>query len=308
MSIYSITTDRSNKDIPVGMDVYQARGHYLAMYGDFEPKMPAPVVEKYEDKWVLRADLAPAGLKAYGGEKVIAETKEDVLVYCAPRVGHAPDAIATLAQMYGKRCVFFCPASGQASPHQAVLKARGADLRFIKIAAMPTLNSYARKWAEKHGAKYLPFGLSGVPTVTAGLVKLAETVEQLIGSQPTEIWCAVSTGTMIRALQIGWPKADARGVVVARNMHDGEIGRARLRSAEVPFLRGVKPHEMPPFRTTATYDAKAWHDFAVFGKPGAIFINVGADACIERFMEPGLIESIDSQREWHDFTDLERGI
>lgn len=308
MSIFTITTDRSNKDIPLGMSKAQARDYYLGMYGNFKPKMPEPVVEKYEDKWVLRTDLAPAGLKAYGGEKVIAETKEDVLVYCAPRVGHAPDAIATLAQMYGKKCVFFCPAAAQASRHQAVLKARGADLRFIKIAAMPTLNGYARKWAEKHGAKYLPFGLSGVPVVTAGLVKLAQTVELMIKEQPSEIWCAVSTGTMIRALQIGWPWADARGVVVARNMHDGEIGTARLRSAEIPFLRPVKPDELPPFQTTATYDAKAWHDFTVFGKPGAIFINVGADACIERFMEPGLIESINSQREWHDFTDLERGL
>ena len=286
----------------------QARQVYLDMYGDFQPIMPAVTIEEFEDKYVMRADLSPAGLKAYGAEKVIAETKEDVLVYCAPRVGHAPDAIATLAQMYGKRCVFFCPAAEEASRHQAVLKARGADLRFVRIAAMPTLNIYAKRWAEKHGAKFLPFGLSGVPMVTAGLVKLAVDVEKRLGHQPSEVWMAVSTGTAIRAFQIGWHKTVARGVVVARNMHDGEIGNARLRSATVPFLRRVKPRELPPFQTTANYDAKAWEDFATFGAPKSIFINVGADAEIERFMTPGLIESIDSKREWGDMRDLERGL
>lgn len=308
MSIFSITTDVSNKDVPSGMDVHQARQHYLDMFDNFKGKMPDPVVEQFEDKWVLRADLAPAGLKAYGAEKLIADCDKEVLVYCAPRVGHAPDAIATLGKMYGKRCVFFCPASEQASKHQAVLKAHGADLRFVRIAAMPTLNGYARKWAEKHGAQFLPFGLSGVPTVTAGLVNLAKTIETKLGRRPSEVWMAVSTGTAIRAFQIGWPGVRARGVVVARNMHAGEIGRARLRSAEVPFLKPVKAHELPPFQTTSTYDAKAWHDFVTFAAPDGIFINVGADACIERLLKPGMIESIKSQRDWHDMADLERGL
>lgn len=308
LPIFTVTNDRGNKDIPEGMTVEQARDHYLASYGSFKGLMPEPVIEAYGDRWVLRADLSPAGLKAYGAEKLIAECDKDVLVYCAPRVGHAPDAIATLAKMYGKRCVFFCPASEQASKHQAVLKAHGADLRFIRIAAMPALNSYAKKWAEKHGAQFLPFGLSGIPNVTAGLVNLAVRVETMLGQRPSEVWMAVSTGTSIRAFQIGWPGVKARGVAVARNMHKGEIGSAVLRSALVPFLKPVKPGELPPFQTTATYDAKAWQDFAEFGRPGSIFINVGADACIERMLEPGMIESINSQREWHDMRDLERGL
>lgn len=308
MSIFTITQSKLNRDVPKDLSPWQARQVYLDMYGDFQPKMPPVKIEAYEDKYIMRADLSPAGLKAYGAEKVIAETKEDALVYCAPRVGHAPDAIATLAQMYGKRCVFFCPAAEHPSRHQAVLKARGADLRFIRIAAMPTLNVYAKRWAEKHGGKFLPFGLSGVPMVTAGLVKLAVDVEKQLGHQPSEVWMAVSTGTAIRAFQIGWYKAEARGVAVARNLHDGEIGHARLRSATVPFLRPVKPKELPPFQTTSNYDAKAWEDFATFGAPGSIFINVGADAEIERFMTPGLIESINSKREWHDMADFERGL
>lgn len=297
--MFEITTDKSNKDLKIA-----DRAGYLKMFGEFESKMPNPkdLIQPFEDKFIFRADLAPAGLKAFGAEKVISQTKENILVYCAPRVGHAPDAIATLAKMYGKKCVFFCPASSQPSRHQAVLKAHGADLRFIKIAAMPTLNVYAKRWAEKYGAKFLPFGLSGVPEVTAGLVNMASKMPE-----PTEAWMAVSTGTMIRALQIAWPNAICRGVAVARNIKDGEIGNAVVRTATIPFLKGVKSNELPPFPTTATYDAKAWNDFVKYGKPGAIFINVGSDASIERLLTPGLIESINSQRDWHDMSDYERG-
>jgi len=299
--MFSVTLDNSNKDLKVA-----DRAGFLAMHGDFKSALPHPnsLVQAYEDKFVFRADLAPAGLKAFGAEKLISEIKEDVLVYCAPRVGHAPDAIVTLAKIYGKKCVFFCPAASQPSRHQAVLKARGADLRFIKIAAMPTLNVYAKRWADKHGAKFLPFGLSGVPDVTAGLVAMASKILP----EPSEAYMAVSTGTMIRALQIAWPNTKCIGIAVARNMHPGEIGNAQVITSEMPFLKPVKPEQLPPFHTTANYDAKAWEMFVKYGKPGSIFINVGSDHAIEREMTPGLIESIHSQREWHDMTDLERGL
>lgn len=305
MALFTITTDKTNKDIPAGMTARQARDHYLKMYGDFQPKMPKAIVEPYKDKFILRADLAPAGLKAYGAEQLIAETKEDVLVYCAPRAGHAPDAIATLAKLYGKKCVFFCPASAQPSKHQAVLKAHGADLRFIKIAAMPTLNVFAKRWAEKHGAKFLPFGLSGVEKVTAGLVKLADNLGFY-----SEFWMAVSTGTATRALQIGWSAnpvgCRAYGVAVARNMHAGEIGNAQLESATIPFLKATKVQ--PPFPTTANYDAKAWEAFDKHASPGSIFINVGSDEHIEKLYGQVDLTTIDSKREWHDMRDFERGL
>lgn len=294
--MFEITTDTSNKDLLVA-----DKQGFLDMYKGFVSKMPDPntLLEPYGDKFVFRADLAPAGLKAFGAEKLISEIVQNVLVYCAPRVGHAPDAIATLAKIYGKRCVFFCPASKQASRHQAALKAHGAQLKFIKIAAMPTLNVYAKRWAESRGAKFLPFGLSGIKEVTSGLINMASKIPE-----PPEFYMAVSTGTTIRALQIAWPNSIARGVAVARNLKDGEIGLAKVRSATMPFLTGIKESEMPPFPTTATYDAKAWSDFVQYGKPGAIFINVGSDASIERLLTPGLVESINSQRAWHDMTDL----
>lgn len=308
MSIFTITKDRSNKDVPAGMDLAQAGSYYRAMRGNFVSRLSEPVVQSYEGRWVFRGDASQSSLKGYGAEQMVAECKEDVLVYCAPRVGMAMDAIATLAQLYGKRCVFFCPASEEPSKYQRALLAYGAELRFIKIAAMPTLNGYAKKWAEKHGARFLPFGLSNSPLVTAGIVALADNIAKQIGYEPPEVWMSVSTGTAIRALQIAWPKADVRGVVVARNMHDGEIGEAVLWSADTPFLKDVKPSDRPPFPSTANYDAKCWSDFDQFSCPGAIFINVGGDDKVNNMVAKVADVPIDSQREWGDMRDLERGL
>lgn len=302
--MFEVTTDTSNKDVPSGMTRHQAKDYYLKLYGsEFQSKLPNPIdlLEPYGDKFVIRFDKSPAGFKAFAAEKLIAECPKDTLVYVAPRVGHAPQAIAELAQRYNKKCVFFVPASKEVSKHQAVLAAYGADLRFVRTAAMPMLNIYAKRWAEERGAQYLSFGLSGMPQVTAGIVKMASMIPE-----PEEFWCAVSTGTMVRGLQIGWPNSQAMGLAVARNIHTGEIGDAIVESAKVPFLRPVKYQELPDFPTTATYDAKAFVEFNKRAKPGAYFINVGADAEIERYYSQVDVSKIDSKREWNDLRDMLR--
>lgn len=304
--MFEITNDKTSKDIPQGMTRHQARDYYLSLYGeDFKSALPDPrtLLEPYGDKYIVRFDKSPAGFKAFAAEKLIANCEKDVLVYVAPRVGHAPQAIAELAKKYNKKCVFFVPASKEVSKHQAVLAAYGADLRFVKTPAMPTINIYAKRWAEKNNAQYLSFGLSGMPAVTAGIVKVASMLPE-----PPEFWCAVSTATMIRGLQIGWPNSEPRGVAVARNIHKGEIGDAIVTSATVPFLKPVKDEELPEFPTTATYDAKAFVLFNKYAKPGAYFINVGSDQEIEKYYTSVDVSQIDSQREWNDLRDVERGL
>ena len=305
--MFSVTEDKGNKDIPMGMDRHDAKKYYEEMWGTFTSKVADPVIEPYGDKYILRADLAPGGLKAFGGERVIAECKYDTLTYCAPRQGHAMDAISMLAAMYNKKVVFFCPSSKKVSDHQGALFAYPhVDMRFVRIAAMPVLNQYAKQWAKENNAQYLPLGLKDVPMVTAGLVNMANKITKQLGKEPTEIWCAVSTGTMIRALQIGWPNAKPYGVAVARNIHKGEIGDAEVTTATMPFLKPHPAAKTMPFPSTAAYDAKAWDAFVQRAKPGAIFINVGSDEHINRNLQSVDIDNINSYREWHDMEDLKR--
>ena len=282
--MFSITEDRGNKDIPMGMDRHDAKKYYEELWGTFQSKVADPVVEPYGDKYILRADLAPGGLKAFGGEHVIAECKYDTLTYCAPRQGHAMDAISMLAAMYNKKVVFFCPSSKRVSDHQgALFSYPHVDMRFVRIAAMPVLNQYAKQWAKEN---------------------MANKITKQLGKEPTQIWCAVSTGTMTRALQIGWPTAEAHGVAVARNIHKGEIGDAKVVSATIPFLKAANQKHAMPFPSTVAYDAKAWDAFVENAKPGSILINVGSDENITRNLSSVNIDNINSYREWHDMGDM----
>jgi len=281
MSLFEVTTDTSNRDIPLGMDLEDAKEYYLEVYGDFESQLPPPVYypsKERDDIFILDFAKGPCGLKSYGAEKFIAETKKNLLGYAAPRVGHAAEAIAYLSEVYGKKAVFFAAASKQVTGHQAVvLGYTGSELRFAKIPAMPTLNAWIRGWAKRYDAIALPFGLANTPKVTAGLVKVCDNHTKTYG-EPTEFWCAVSTGTMTRALQIGWPHAKANGVAVARNIKAGDIGESDVVSYHKGFYKDSE--YQPDFNTTSTYDAKAYKRFIDEAKPGAVFINVGSDVQI----------------------------
>jgi len=294
--MYEITEDNTNKDL-----IANDKDYYLNLYGEFESKLPDPAFypsPERDDIFILDFAKGPCGLKAYGAEKLIATIDNDLLGYAAPRVGHAAEAIAMLSEIYNKKTVFFAAASKQVTAHQAVVMAYGCDLRFARIPAMPTLNAWIRKWAERFNGVALPFGLANTPMVTAGLINMCENHSMIYG-EPSEFYCAVSTGTMIRALQIAWPNSKAKGVAVARNIKRGEKGNADIYSYHKSFY---KPSDyMPDFNTTTTYDAKAYKRFIDEGKPGAIFINVGSDQQIEsRLDQIPYWEKIDAVRNWGD--------
>ena len=110
MSIFTITEGTSNKDVLPGETLLEAKERYLKIFGNFESKLPMPDFypsPERSDIFILVFAKGPCRLKAYGAEKLIAELECDVMGYAAPRVGHAAEAIASLAETYGKKCVFF---------------------------------------------------------------------------------------------------------------------------------------------------------------------------------------------------------
>ena len=314
MNPYHITTDRSNKDIPMGMDLNGAKQYYLDLHGVFESKLPAPAFypsKERDDIFVLdfslTADMkrAPCSLKAHGAEKFIATTPKKLLGYVAPRVGHYNGAIAYLCELYGKTPRFFAAATKRATPHQAVvLGYKGAVLRFTKVPAMSTLKAWVVEWAMKFDGIALPFGLMDTPAVTAGLVKLCDAHTKVHG-EPTEFWCAVSTGNMTRALSIGWPNAKANGVAVSRSIKAGDIGESNVVSYHKTFYH--EADYQPDFNTTTNYDAKAYKRFVDEAVSGAVFINVGSDDHIERILDTvDGWDHIDGEGVWGDLAAFEK--
>jgi hypothetical protein len=275
---------------------------------DWQDPLPLPPVDKVEldsrrTIYVVRDDIVGFGTKARAGSAALFQPEyrdAKTIVYVAPKVGWAPMSLAKLCRDTGRRLILFAPAAAAPSHHQLTAHALGADLRFVRVAAMPNLQRMARKFAEECGYLFFPLGLD-VPAAVAGIAKTARLIaDRELGDfrKIKEFWTVISTGVLNRGLQLAWPNAKAYAVAVARNIHDGEKGRAEIFSHRLPFTQNVKPDEAPPFPSVLSYDAKAWAFIDNFASDGAWFWNVAA--------EPPAIpldgEKLQSNVDWGDMS------
>jgi hypothetical protein len=237
------------------------------------------------------------GTKAKMADFFISQIKEEALVYVAPRTGYAPFSLCYLAKKYNKKLYLIMPASKEASEHQRTAIEYGGIPIFLRIPAMPTANIWAKQFAEKIGAKYLPFGLKHEMVVAGGVRVFYDNFKDM---DIETMWSVMSTGVLSRSLQIALPNTKFHAVAVARNIQDGELGRAKFYTHSKPFLKEAKI--IPPFDCIRTYDAKGWELLKENGNHGDWFWNVAAN-----MPKPNLkVEEVDSDRVWGDFSDIKK--
>ena len=237
------------------------------------------------------------GTKAKMADFFISQIKEDALVYVSPRTGYAPFSLCYLAKKYNKKLYLIMPASKEASEHQRTAIEYGGIPIFLRIPAMPTANIWAKQFAEKIGAKYLPFGLKHEMVVAGGVRVFYDNFKDM---DIKTMWSVMSTGVLSRSLQIALPNTEFHAVAVARNIQDGELGRAKFYTHSKPFLKEAKI--IPPFDCIRTYDAKGWELLKENGKPGDWFWNVAAN-----MPRPNIkTKDVDSDRIWGDHRDINK--
>ena len=283
-------TDQSNLDLEGGKDL----NYYLNLTKDYKFN-ESFTIKQLEGFNVIDDGEFQYGTKAKMADFFISQVKEDSLVYVAPRTGYAPFSLCYLAKKYNKKLYFVMPASKSASDHQLAAIEHGGIPIFVRIPAMPTANIWAKKFAEKIGGKYLPFGLKHELVVAGGVRLFYESLKDL---NIQEMWTVFSTGVLSRSLQIALPNTKFNAVAVARNVQPGELGRAKFYSYDRPFLK--ESREATPFDSIRTYDAKGWEYMKKYGKPGDWFWNVARN-----MPKPTIKASeVDSDREWGDFRDF----
>jgi len=281
--------DGYNRDIGL-MSIEQAKEYYLELCEDWTPYNPPPIVRTHDGVRVVRDDLI-VGTKTRAGDLLAHKIQNDTLVYCQPRVGLAGVSLCEVAKYHNKKIILFMPSSKKISNHQACCVERGATVKFRRIAAMPNLNLYAKTYATEHGHYFIPLGLKH-EYATAGIVYAASLIEQ-----PEEVYVATSTGVLTRALQIAWTDAKFISVAVARNMKEGELGRASVISEPLPFATTEKTENLPPFPTVNSYDGKIWKWIPKNTSKDILMWNVGRDVVPE---DPTIIDRTDSYREWKE--------
>ena len=275
--------------------VGKSLNYYLDLIGDYVSPYPDPVVKTHEGVRVVRDDLL-TGSKVRGGDLLATRVEQERMVYVQPRTGLAGVSLLDVCERRKKKLTLWMPSSKKVSPHQAICIERGADARFLRIAAMPNLNKIAKEWAEEFGHFFIPLGLRH-EFVTAGIIQAALKIDP-----PEEVWTVCSTGVLTRALQIAWPGAEFHAVAVARNMKAGELGKASVTSAPEAFTQKVKPGEEPPFPSVNTYDAKGWREAPKNSGRDVLFWNVGT----EPVLHDQSFYNVDSFREWNDRSDYGR--
>ena len=283
-------TDQSNLDMSDGRDL----NYYLEMTKDYKPNFEFKL-KQAEGFNIIDDGEFQYGSKAKMGDFMISQVKEDALVYVAPRTGYAPYSLTYLAKKYNKKLILFMPASKEASEHQLRVIEDGATPIFLKTPAMPTINGWAKDFAKKIGAKYLPFGLKHEQVVAGGVKIFHEAFKDKI---IPNMWTVFSTGVLSRTLQIALPNTNFNAVAVARNVQPGELGRAKFYTYHKEFLK--EADIATPFDCIKTYDAKGWDYMKRYGHLKDWFWNVARN-----MPKPTIKASdIDSQREWGDKSDI----
>lgn len=279
--------DGKNKDIGL-MSPEAAKDYYLSLCEGWTPYNPDPVVVEHEGVRVVRDDMI-VGTKTRAGDLLAAKLNSDTIVYCQPRTGLAGVSIMDVARHHDKKVVLFMPSSKRVSLHQACCIEQGCTAIFERIAAMPNLNAMAKNWAMQNKYSFVPLGLKH-ELATAGIVYAASKIPE-----PEEVWVAISTGVLSRALQIAWPNAKFNCVAVARNLKEGELGRANVISEPLEFQTPEKKENLPPFPTIATYDGKVWKYIPKNTGRNVLMWNVGTDPVLK---DESIYERIESYRDW----------
>ena len=279
--------DGLNKDVGL-MSWKEAKDYYLSLCEGWTPYNPDPVIIEHDGVQVVRDDLI-VGTKTRAGDLLVAKIKSNHIVYSQPRVGLAGVSICDTANRIHKKVTLFMPSSKKISVHQACCIERGATAIFERIAAMPNLNRLAEKWAKDNDAFFVPLGLRH-EYATAGIIHAASKLPE-----PDEVYVAISTGVLTRALQIAWPNAKFTCIAVARNLKEGELGRATVISEPLDFQTPEKAENAPPFPTVITYDAKVWKYIPKNSGKKILMWNVGTDPVLK---DASIIDRTDSYRKW----------
>jgi hypothetical protein len=288
------TTDQSNLDLANGRDLE----YYLNITKDYKHDITF-ITKELEGFKIIDDGEFEYGSKAKMADFYMSQVKKDAIVYCAPRTGMAPLSLSYLCKKYNKKLYLFMPASKEASLHQLLAIERGATPIFVRTPAMPTLNGWAKKFAQDINAEFAPFGLKH-ELVTAGGVRIF--YDNFKDTNIEEMWSVFSTGVLSRTLQIALPNTKFNAVAVARNIQPGELGRAKFYTHDRPFLK--ESRIVPPFDCIQTYDAKGWELMKKHGKEGDWFFNVARST-----PKPNIKPSdIDSDRAWGDHKDVKQYI
>lgn len=229
-------------------------------------RIPPPVVERVGKLLVVRDDLLPGGTKRRALARVLPDIGAHEYVYASPAYGYAQLALAYAARDEGVLATVFVAKRGKPHPRTAEAHRAGAKVVQVPYGYLSNVQAKARLYAAHVGAYLIPFGLDD-PRFARAIADEALSMK----IAPPEVWCAAGSGTLIRALQVAWPRARFFAVRVGA---EPKVGIAEVLRAPEKYERGAD--FPPPFPSCPEYDAKVWRFASSMACDGALLWNVGS--------------------------------
>lgn len=227
------------------------------------------LIEKHNGIFVLRDDVLAGGTKSVLMPSIIGSAKE--YVYCSPVYGGFQIALSDYCAKYNKKATIFCAA--RKKKHENTLKCieLGANVLEVPYGYMSVLESRARKYCNANNAHKIAFGASSVENINIITDRVKKVIDTL-GFEPDEIWAAIGSGTLVKAILKGTTHSIVNGVQVGKVFSDYHC-RLNVYKYPKPFDKVSKFNA--PFQSMPNYDLKAY-EFCVKYKKGenVLFWNV----------------------------------
>jgi len=208
-----------------------------------------PKTSFHNGVFVVRDDLFPGGTKA----RFLPHLFEgaDEVVYASPAEGGAQTALAHVAKALGKRATIFV--AKRAKPHNRAFEAKrvGAKVLQVRPGYLTVVQSRAREYCRRTGARLIPFGVN-MPYAIEAISAAARAVD----FDPDEVWCAAGSGVLSRGLSDAWPDANINAVQVGRGLTAKDVAGAKIHIHRMKFRDEAR--NQVPFPCDPHYDAKAW--------------------------------------------------
>ena len=227
-----------------------------------------PILERIDRFVVVRDDLLEGGTKMRGLVRLFLEVDRSNYVYASPTFGAAQVALAMACHKFKKQAVIFVPMRAELSIYTRTARDYGADIRLVKMGFLSHCTAEARRFCQRTpDSILLPFGINH-PAMVDGIADAAKRIDY----HPSEVWSAVSSGTLTRSLQRAWPSAKFFGVSVGHKPTKDQRGSAVMFAAEEKFAQRAK--HPPPFPSAINFDAKVWTFVQKHASEDALFWNV----------------------------------
>lgn len=210
-------------------------------------------LESYEGITVLRDDLLIGGTKSRFLRLLLDENKKGY-VYASPVYGGFQIALSGVAKELGKESMIFCAKRNKKHSNTILASELGSLIVEVEHGYLNVVQKRAKDFVSANSDyQYLEFGANHPDAIRS----IADTMKSIIselGSEPSEIFCAVGSGTLVKGILSGSSNAKVTGVVVGKEFN---YDHERLNLIKYPKSFDYSSKYKAPFQCMPNYDLKA---------------------------------------------------